>query len=217
MSDERPENEDAERPEEDGSDDAELPPPATWAGRRSHEDEDAEAEDEKVGRGITEEFSLSDEVPGEEGPAPDEPPVEEPPDPEAPEPVEEPSAPGAPPSGETEEFVPREFAPISDEFDSVQPVTHRHEEPDSEEPDVDEPPSEEPEADEPASEEPEAEETISEEPEAEAESDQPSSDPAAPGSEAEEAAGSDVSEGDDSGEEAGTAGDAAGSDLEPEE
>jgi phospholipid/cholesterol/gamma-HCH transport system substrate-binding protein len=45
--------------------------------------------------------------------------------------------------------------------------------------------------------------------------DAPTPDPAAPGSEAEEAGGTDVAEGQDSGEEAGAAGDAAGSDIPP--
>ncbi len=114
----------------DETGDEELPPPATWAGGR-RDDEEADEADEKVGHGITEEFSLSDEAP-EEPPAEPTPPVEEPPDPDAPDPVEEPHAPGAPPSGETEEFVPREFAPISDEFDEVKPVTHRYEPPSDE-------------------------------------------------------------------------------------
>jgi LCP family protein required for cell wall assembly len=140
MSDDRPEDEKPpEEKEGDGEDsgETELPPPATWAGKRSSEEEEADEADEGVGRGITDEFALSDEVP----PSPDEPPgteepappVEEPPDPEAPEPVEEPPAPGAPPSGSTEEFVPREVVPVSDEFDEVQPVTHRYEPGDSEE------------------------------------------------------------------------------------
>jgi small subunit ribosomal protein S17 len=64
-----------------------------------------------------------------------------------------------------------------------------------------------------------AEDAPAEEPAAEdAPAEEPSNgSPAAPGSEAEEAAGSDVSEGDDSGEEAGEAGDSAGSDVEPED
>ena len=201
MSEDRPEDE--ERPEgaegdgEDGGE-TELPPPATWAGRRSSEEDEADEADESVGRGITDEFALSDEAPpppAQEPPPADEPPppVEEPPDPEAPEPVEEPPAPGTPPSGETEEFVPRQVAPISDEFDEVQPVTHRYEPGDSEE-------FEEVEEQEPPSEEMDAEATEAEEPEADADSDQPAKDPDAPGREAEEASGTD----------------AAGSDVKPE-
>ncbi|HEX6115586.1 MAG TPA: LCP family protein [Solirubrobacterales bacterium] len=233
MSEDRPEDRDGEEhPDEEGSEEgAELPPPATWAGRRSHEE--ADEADEAVGRGITEEFSLADEEPGEaEGEHP--PPVEEPPDPDAPEPVEDPPAPGAPPSGETEEFAPREFAPISDEFDSVQPVTHRYEEPDSEEleaegpppeeepPPEDGPPSQEPPPEEPPAEEPEAAEPPAAEPKPEEapegeapEEGRPAVDPDAAGREAEEASGVVVAEADDSGGRAGAAGAAAARDVKP--
>ena len=63
-----------DHPEEKGDEEeADLPPPATWAGRQSREDgengddgEDGEPTepedaDEEVGRGITDEFSLEDE------------------------------------------------------------------------------------------------------------------------------------------------------------
>jgi N utilization substance protein A len=86
-----------------------------------------------------------------------------------------------------------------------------------EEPAEEEPPAEEALADDAAVEEVEetpAEEALAEDAAVEAE--EPISDPAAPGSEAEEAGGVDVAEGHDSGEEAGVAGDAAGSDVKPE-
>jgi len=180
VTDERPENEDEKKdPGEEGADEGALPPPATWAGRKSRDDGEADEADEGVGRGITEEFSLSDEVPEEDEQPP---PVEEPPDPDAPEPVEEPPAPGAPPSGETEEFTPRKFAPISDEFDEVKPVTHRYEPPSDEHEIEDE---EESAGSDPEGSDPQG--SKAEEPEAEAtEVDEPTSDPAAPGREAEE-------------------------------
>ena len=143
-------------PRDDEHDDEELPPPATWAGRQSGDDEEADHADE-VGRGITDEFSLEDEVPEDQpGTAP--PPVEEPPDPDAPEPVEEPHAPGAPPSGEsgaTEEWEADEV--LAEEEDRFE------DEPPSEEYDAEEPISEELEAEEQPSEELEAEEPPSEE------------------------------------------------------
>jgi LCP family protein required for cell wall assembly len=165
---------DEKHPDED----EELPPPATWAGgRRADEDADESDEDhEGVGHGITDEFSLSDSEPEE--PAAETPPVEEPPDPDAPEPVEEPPAPGAPPSGQTEEFVPREFAPISDEFDEVKPVTQRYE-----------PPSEEHELEE---EEEEAAEPVAEAPEPAAEEAEPAAEEAEPAAEEAEPAAEDA-------------------------
>ncbi|MGI8460428.1 MAG: LCP family protein, partial [Solirubrobacterales bacterium] len=167
--------------EEDDKRDTELPPPATWAGRKGREHEEvesepAEAADEntedegEIGSGITDEFSLDDEVPPEEAPAEEPPPVEEPPDPEAPEPIEEPHAPEAPPSGDETEFHPVAEEDLGDDEADFEPESDEHE-PDSEELEAEgtEPESEELEAAlEPESEELEAE-PDSEELEAESE------------------------------------------------
>ena len=88
-------------------------------------------------------------------------------------------------------------------------VSGEAEEPPAEEPAAEEPPAEEPAAEEPPAEEPAPEEASNEEPE-----DQPDTDPAAPGGEAEEADGRGVESDDDSGESGEAA--AAGSDVESE-
>ena len=93
---------------------------------------------------------------------------------------------------------------------------NENEQPEAEEPQADQPAAEEAPAEEPAAEEAAAEEPAAEEPSAEEPSEQPATDPAAPGGEAEEAAGSDVAEGRVSGESGGEADAAAGSDVEPE-
>jgi polyisoprenyl-teichoic acid--peptidoglycan teichoic acid transferase len=146
-------NEDPEG-EESGTDEEDLPPPATWAGRRPEGEEEADEADEQVGEGLTDEFSLEDD-PGYAAGA-------------AGEPSEEADVSGAPASGETEEWD-AEDAPVEDAAIDG-PVA---EEPPSEELEAVEPPSEELEAedqelddeyDEPAAEEPEEAVTVVKQP-----------------------------------------------------